>query len=97
VVADAGKSDPQTSGVAFREMLAKDLRPGLPNIKTKVTVIAATNQGPDVPRAALEAAWHAQVDAIPGVEIKFVENTRHFVMLDQPEAFFAVVDAALAR
>jgi pimeloyl-ACP methyl ester carboxylesterase len=97
VVAEAGKSDPQTSGVAFREMIGKDLRPGLANITTKVTVVAATNQGPDVTREGLEAAWHAQVDAIKGVEIKFVENARHFVMLDQPEAFFAIVDAALAR
>jgi N-formylmaleamate deformylase len=97
VLADATKSDPPTAGVAFREMLGKDLRPGLPNITTKVTVVAATNQGPDVPRAALEAAWHAQVDAIKGVELEFVDNTRHFVMLDQPEVFFAIVDAALAK
>lgn len=97
VLADATKSDPPTAGVAFREMLGKDLRPGLANITTKVTVVAATNQGPDVSRAGLEAAWHAQVDAIKGVELKFVENTKHFVMLDQPEAFFAIVDAALAR
>lgn len=97
VVADAGKSDPKTSAVAFREMMSKDLRPGLPKITTKVTVIAAANQGPDVPRDALERAWHTQVDTIPGVELKFVENAKHFVMLDQPAAFFALVDAALAR
>ena len=96
VVADAGTSDPKLAAVAFREMLGKDLRPGLANITTKVTVIAASDQGPDVSRAGLEAAWHAQIDAIPGVELKFVDGAKHFVMLDQPAAFFALLDAALA-
>lgn len=97
VIADAGKSDPKTSAVAFREMVAKDLRPMVSKITTKVTVIAATDQGPDAPRAALEAGWHAQVDAIPGVQLMFVDHAKHFVMLDQPQQFFALVDAALAR
>jgi len=87
------KSDRETFANAFAELSAKDLRPDLPKITTKVTIIAAGN-GP-APRPQLEAAWHTQTDAIKGADLHFVEDAKHFVMLDQPEAFYAVLDPAL--
>ena len=43
-----------------------------------------------------EAAWHAQVDAIPNHRIVFIEHSRHFVMLDQPDAFYGALDEFFA-
>jgi len=95
VVTRAGQSDPRTVGQAFYELFTTDLRPDLPKIKVPVLIIAA-GAGP-VPRDQLEAAWHAQVDAIPNQRLVFVEGAKHFVMLDQPEKFYALVDELLAK
>ena len=89
------KSDREAFANAFAELLAKDLRPELPKITTHVTIIAATDQG-GVPRPQLEAAWHTQIDAIKGANFHMVDNAKHFVMLDQPDAFYALLDQALA-
>lgn len=88
------KSDREAFATAMAELMAKDLRPDLPKITTKVTIIAATDQG--VPRPQLEAAWHTQIDAIKGASFHMVESAKHFVMLDQPDAFYALIDQALA-
>ena len=94
IAAATAKSDRETFATAAAEMMAKDLRPDLPKITTKVTIIAAGDQG--VPRPQLEAAWHTQIDAIKGASFHIVDNAKHFVMLDQPDAFYALIDQALA-
>lgn len=94
IAAATAKSDRETFATAMAELMSKDLRPDLPKITTKVTIIAATDQG--VPRPQLEAAWHTQIDAIKGASFHMVDNAKHFVMLDQPDAFYALIDQALA-
>ena len=94
IAAATAKSDRETFATAMAELMGKDLRPDLPKITTKVTIIAATDQG--VPRPQLEAAWHTQIDAIKGASFHMVDNAKHFVMLDQPAAFYALIDQALA-
>jgi N-formylmaleamate deformylase len=91
----AGKSDPPTVAAAFAELFALDLRPDLGKIAMPVTVIAATDS--QLPLDKLQAAWHTEVDAIKGVDLEFVGNSKHFVMLDQPDVFNKLLDTALAR
>ncbi len=95
VAAESGRSDPKAYADAFFEMMGKDLRPDLAKITAPVTIIAATEGG--APRAMMEAAWKAQVAPIKGLDLQFVDHAKHFVMLDQPEAFYALLDKALAR
>jgi pimeloyl-ACP methyl ester carboxylesterase len=95
IAAESAKSDLETYATAMAELMSKDLRPDLAKITTKVTVIAAGNG--DAPRPALEQAWHTQIDPIKGSELHFVDDAKHFVMLDQPSAFFVQLDQALAR
>ncbi|HET9988053.1 MAG TPA: alpha/beta hydrolase [Kofleriaceae bacterium] len=95
IAAATAKSDQETFATAFSELMAKDLRADLPKITTKVTIIAAADQS-GVPRPQLEAAWHTQIDAIKGASFHMVDNSKHFVMLDQPDAFYALIDRALA-
>ncbi|HEX4451227.1 MAG TPA: alpha/beta hydrolase [Kofleriaceae bacterium] len=95
-VADAaGKSDPATVGAAFAEMFALDLRPELGKIAMPVLIVAATDS--QLALDKLQAAWHAQVDPIKGVDLELVGNAKHFVMLDQPDVFDKLLDTALAR
>ena len=44
----------------------------------------------------LEAAWRTQIDPIKGADLHFVEDAKHFVMLDQPDVFDKLLDTALA-
>lgn len=91
----AAKSDQTTVANAFAELMTKDLRADLPKIQVPAMVIAAGKMGMVGPED-LKASWHAQIDAIPHVDFEVVDGAKHFVMLDQPEAFYALIDKALA-
>lgn len=91
----AAKSDQTTVANAFAELMAKDLRADLAKIHAPAMIIAAGKMGMMGPED-LKASWHAQIDAIPHVDFEVVDGAKHFVMLDQPEAFYALVDKALA-
>jgi N-formylmaleamate deformylase len=95
ITTESAKSDIETYATAIAELASKDLRPDLGKITTKVTVIAAGNAA--APRPTLEQAWHTQIDPIRGSEVHFVADAKHFVMLDQPTAFYVQLDQALAR
>jgi pimeloyl-ACP methyl ester carboxylesterase len=90
------KSDPKTTADTMYFVTQTDLRPDLAKITSPILVIAADVDG-QMPRAAVEAAWHAQVDAIPSHELVVVDHSKHFIMLDQPEALYAALDAFLAK
>ena len=89
--ATASKSDPKTTADAMVFIFTNDLRPDLAKITVPILVIVADTAG-EVPRDRLEAAWRAQVDAVPKHELAVVEHSKHFVMLDQPDAFYAALD-----
>lgn len=93
----ADKSDQTTVANAFAELLAKDLRADLPKISAPVVIAAAgVTRDPSETRDKLEATWKAQVDAIPHHELDVVDGARHFVMLDKPDAFYALLDKAVS-
>ena len=49
------------------------------------------------PRNVIESTWKAQIDKIPVHDVVVIEHSKHFVMVDQPEAFYAAIDAYLAK
>jgi N-formylmaleamate deformylase len=92
----AAKSDQATVAEAFGELFGKDLRPDLAKITMPVVVVAAgETSDPSETRDKVEATWRAQVDAIPHHELDIVDGAKHFVMLDKPDAFYALLDKAL--
>jgi pimeloyl-ACP methyl ester carboxylesterase len=93
LAAAADNCDQTTVANAFAELTAKDLRADLGKITAPVLIVAAGVARE--PRDQLEAQWHAQVDAIPHHDLQFVDGAKHFVMLDQPEKFYALIDAAV--
>lgn len=92
----SAKSDPKTTGEAMFFLMQTDLRGEAGKIKAPMTIIAADGNG-EIPRDVLEATWHAQIDSIPTHQLVVVDHSKHFVMLDQPDAFYAALDAALAK
>src|SRR5215470_5320186 len=95
VGATAGRSDPKTSGDALAFVFTTDLRPDLGKITAPVLLIVADIKG-QVPRAALEATWRGLIEPIPHHDLVVVDDSKHFVMLDQPEAFYAALDKSLS-
>lgn len=95
IVDAAAKSDPATSADAMFFLFQTDLRPDLGKITAPIVAIVADIDG-TVPRPALEASWHAQIDKVAKHELVVIEKSKHFLMLDQPEAFYAALDKALA-
>jgi pimeloyl-ACP methyl ester carboxylesterase len=89
------KSDPKTTGEAMFFLMQTDLRPELAKIKAPVLTIVADGNG-QIPRDALDASWHAEIDAVPHHELVVIEHSKHFVMLDQADAFYVALDKFLA-
>lgn len=90
------KSDRTATGDAMVFLFTTDLRGDLPKIKAPMLEIAADTHG-QAPRAALEAVWSAQLATIPAHELVVIDHSKHFVMFDQPDAFYAALDGFLAK
>jgi len=89
-------TDPTTTADAMFFLFQTDLRPDLGKITAPMVAIVADNDG-QVPREALEATWHAQIDKVAHHDLVVIEHAKHFVMLDQPDAFQAALDKVLAQ
>lgn len=87
IVAEALRSDPRTVGDATYELCAIDLRPDAAKLTAPVLAILA--DGP------YQRMIRAQLASVPDHEVVVVPHTRHFVMLDEPRAFFTALDAFL--
>jgi pimeloyl-ACP methyl ester carboxylesterase len=92
--AAADKCDQTTVANAFAELMAKDLRADLGKITVPVLIVAA-GESHGEPPGRIEATWHAQIDAIPHHDLQVVAGAKHFVMLDKPDAFYALLDQAV--
>ena len=89
-------SDRSVSGRAFADLIVTDLRPELGAITVPVTVLYA--YGPQ-----MGSQTTAQVDGfigglygnLKGVKLIRIDDSRHFIMFDQPARFDAEVKAFL--
>jgi N-formylmaleamate deformylase len=97
VVAWCAPSDPGAVGNAMAELLTMDLRAEGKAIRSPVLLMAAVGGVPQEMQAAVRAEYEAQVASIPEHQVVFLEHARHFVMLDDPQAFFAALDDFLHR
>jgi pimeloyl-ACP methyl ester carboxylesterase len=88
----AGAVDPRVTAQAFYEDLTTDIRPQLAGIAIPVTLIVPwSDQGFGEERTL--AFYKRQYAALPNVKFLAVGDAGHFVMLDQPQAFAAALDA----
>lgn len=89
-------SDRSSVGQAILEAATRDFTPDLPLLTGKrVTVLYAT---PSAERAALtQGLYQNAYEGLRGVKLVPVENSAHFIMLDQPEVFAKQVQAFLQR
>lgn len=88
----AAAADPRVTSEALYEDLTTDLRPELSALTKPVTIIVPWSKQGFGEEATL-AFYKRQYAAAPNVSFVGVGDAGHFVMLDQPQAFAAAVDA----
>ena len=90
-------SDPGVVGRAFADDITLDLRPDLASIRTPITLLYPDEVPTGAPAGAMDGVYDAAFAAVPNKTLIRVDNSRHFIMLDQPAAFAAQLDAFLAK
>jgi len=89
------KSDKKTVANSIYDDMTTDLRSALPKITAPVTVIYAYDPVYGVPAAMIDALYRTSYAATPHVQFQRIDDSYHFVMIDQPEKFDGAVEAAL--
>ena len=94
---DMRDSDQKVSAAAFRELVATDLRPELPRITAPTEVLYVKFNDARMTPQITDAIYQASYAGLNGVILKRIDDSAHFVMFDQPQAFYGALDAFLAR
>ncbi|WP_333611803.1 alpha/beta hydrolase [Brevundimonas bullata] len=89
-------SDRQAMASAIRDVMTTDARPGLAAMTTPVWAVYAADANGGAPAAMADGMWGREYGALPGVKLARVDDSRHFIMTDQPERLSALVDEFLA-
>lgn len=96
LILDWSKASSQSVvGRAMYDLLTTDARGELAAIRTPVTLLYPYDPVMGAPVAAIDKTYADAYAALPGVSLKRIDDARHFIMLDQPQAFAAAVEAFL--
>lgn len=87
VIAAVTRSDRRAIGDAIFEMVTTDLTDRVKDITAPVLVIAADG--------GFQQRIRAQIETIPDHEMVVLPHTHHFVMYDDPDGFFKLIDKFL--
>jgi pimeloyl-ACP methyl ester carboxylesterase len=85
-------SDKSVVAQATYDDMTTDLRPKLENIKIPVTVLYPWDSKSGYSQAQTDWFYQQNYAALPNKTFARIDNSYHFIMLDQPEAFLAQVD-----
>ncbi|MEE9434530.1 MAG: alpha/beta hydrolase [Sphingorhabdus sp.] len=96
VAAWALTADPKVMGQVFYEVMTTDIRPALPGNTVPITMLYPIDQNGAFPAAAIEAVYTGSFAKAKNVRLMRIDDSRHFIMLDQPDEFLGAVKAFLA-
>lgn len=90
-------SDRGALAAALKDLITLDLRPGLAAMTTPVWVVyAADAKAGNAPEKAT-ALWQREYKSLPNAKFTLVEDSRHFIMADQPEKLEKIVNSFLTE
>jgi len=92
---DTARSDRAVSSAAYRELIVTDLRPELARITAPTEVLYVTFEFPGMTPEITDGIYQASFASLPGVTLTRIDDSAHFIMLDQPARFAADVAAFL--
>jgi pimeloyl-ACP methyl ester carboxylesterase len=82
-------SDKSVVARAMYEDMTSDLRPNLQKIKTPVTVLYPWDASSGFPHEATDKLYRENFASLPNKTLVCIEDSYHFIMLDQPVQFAA--------
>ena len=86
-IAQAQASDGDVAGRLFEEVASMDLRSRLSKIRGPVRVLYVGGSKTSPQQAPVDALYRAAYRDLPNASLKRMADSRHFIMLDQPEKF----------
>ena len=92
---DVRNSDQRVSSASFRELITTDLRPELSRITAPTEVLYVKFNDARMTNEATDGIYAASYATLPNVQLKRIDGSAHFIMLDQPDRFLAEVNAFL--
>ena len=79
-------SDPKTVGEAIYHLMSHDLRLDIANITSPVLLLGASGGfSTDQQKVAMQTLYAQQLQALPKAQLLMNTNSRHFIMLDDPQ------------
>ncbi|WP_420477919.1 alpha/beta fold hydrolase [Brevundimonas sp. FT23028] len=94
-IRDMETSDQQVAASSFRELIATDLRPELSRITAPTEVLYVKFNDARMTPEITDAIYRMSYQGLGGVQLKRIDDSAHFIMLDQPAVFAAEVNAFL--
>jgi len=83
----ATASDQSTVATAIGELLAADLRDDIAEVKADVLVLAAHDKVMGISTEQIREMYSSQYASVPNHQIVVVEESLHFIMVDQTDLF----------
>lgn len=90
-------SDRKTVADAMYELMVTDLRPELERIKVPVEVVYAYDPLYGIDASNVDAMYRNAYVSTPNISLRRIDDSFHFVMLDQSELFAAAVIEFLSQ
>ena len=87
-------------GVVMRALyddLTLDLRPGLAGMKTPIVLLYPDNSPAGAPEGVMDKMYPPIFAPAATIKTQRIDKSLHFIMLDQPQAFAAALDAFLTQ
>ncbi len=95
LVAAGMRSDSKTVADAVYELMVTDLRPELGRIKAPIAVVYAYDAVYGIPAGQVDAMYRQAYASAPDVHFTRIDDSFHFIMLDQPARFSRAVESFL--
>ncbi|HXC55595.1 MAG TPA: alpha/beta fold hydrolase [Rhizomicrobium sp.] len=89
-------SDPGTVNRALADDLTLDLRPGLAAISVPITLLYPDYAPAGAPKGQTDTLYQGAYAPVPHKTLVRIDDSLHFIMLDQKASFAAALDAFLA-
>ena len=81
----------------MHELILTDMRPELPRITVPLTVVYVQRENVPMPAEQYTAMVKELYANAPAVTVVRIEDSNHYIQLDQPERFVAAVEAFMRR
>ncbi|MCQ8183972.1 alpha/beta fold hydrolase [Parvularcula maris] len=95
VFADVQTADTAAAKTAFLELMTTDYSAAFQKVDVPVTVLVPFDPSIGFPREAVLSRYEAQYRDMTNVEFRVIEPSRHFIMLDAPDAFRKEIERVL--